>query len=614
MTVRLPLLRRERLAAAVRVYRTFGPEVRKERLRLVLAFLAILGGIAAKLAEPWPVKFLIDALAPVGKHGQAWRVPPWVREVSTGTLIAGAALAVLSVSLLGAGCQYAQSILSATAGQRIAYRIRRRLYEHLLRLPLSFHEGSRAGDLLLRITGDVQALKEMLVPSVLDIVEHGSLVVGMVVVLLLFSPPLAGIALAVVPLLVLATVRFGGRLRAAVRESRRREGQTASVAGETLSSVALVQAFAREEYAVEVFGSRNRKSLKAGLKTTRLEAGLERTVEWTVGVGTAAVIAFGAREVLANRLSPGDLFVVLMYVRSLYRPLRQGVKSLARIAKASACGERILEILSREPEIRDLPGAQPAPRMRGELRFEGVGLVYSNGRRALDRITLAVAAGEKVAIVGPSGSGKSSLVSLIPRLREPSEGTVRIDGRDVRALTLESLRSQVTLVLQESVLFGMTVRENLLFGRPEASPEELLAAARRAGAHGFVSRLPDGYEARLGERGATVSGGERQRLALARAALRDAPIVILDEPFAGLDAATEEAVARELFALFEGRTLLFIAHRYAGLEAFDRIVVLEGGRIVGEGKHEDLLQRNELYRSLVNASQRSSRAPASAEV
>jgi ATP-binding cassette, subfamily B, bacterial len=612
VNVRLPLFRREQLAAALRVYRTFAPDVRKERLRLFLALLAVLGGIGAVLAGPWPVKFLIDALT-LDAEARARHLPAWLLGLSPAAFIAATALAVLAIALLGAGCQSAQAILSATAGQRIAYRIRRRLYGHLLRLPLSFHETSRTGDLLMRVTGDVQALKEMLVPSVLDLAEHGALLVGMVAVLLFYSPPLAGIALAVVPLLALATVRFGARLRAAVRETRRREGETASVAAESLASVALVQAFAREEYAAEIFASRNRKSLKAGLKSTRLEAGLQRVVEVVTGLGTAAVLAFGAREVLQGRLTGGDLFVVVAYVRSFYRPLRQAVRSLARVAKASACGERILEVLAREPEIRDLPGAEPAPRLRGEIRFEGVSLVYPNGRRALDAIQLAVAAGEKVAIVGPSGSGKSSLVSLIPRLREPSEGVVRVDGRDLRQLTLESLRSQVTLVLQESVLFGMTVRENLLFGRPEATPEEMLAAARRAGAHGFVGRLPHGFETRLGERGATLSGGERQRLALARAALRDAPIVVLDEPFTGLDAATEEAVSRDLLALFEGRTLLLIAHRFAGLPAFDRVVVLDGGRLVAEGKHADLLRDCDLYRSLAIASERPALDPAGAQ-
>ncbi|MDQ3457822.1 MAG: ABC transporter ATP-binding protein/permease, partial [Deinococcota bacterium] len=392
--------------------------------------------------------------------------------------------------------------------------------------------------------------------------------------------------------------RQGNRIREVARQQRKREGAMAATAAEVIGAIKIVQALSLEGTFSRAFSSQNQKSLKEGVKAKRLAAGLERTADVLIATSTALVLFFGARLVLGGALTPGDLIVFITYLKNAFKPMRDFAKYTGRLAKASAAGERVLEILDREPDIRDAPGAVPAPAFEGAVRFEGLSFAYDLAQPVLEDIYIRIDPGERVAVVGPSGSGKSTLASLLPRLYDPTSGRVTIDGRDIRAYTLESLRSQISVVLQDNLLFGASVRDNIAFGVPEASNDEVEAAAKLAYAHDFIMALPQGYATVLGERGATLSGGQRQRLAVARAAIRRAPILILDEPTVGLDEENERWVSTSLDELSRAQTTLLITHDLGFAARADRIVYLEAGRVLEQGTHEALLRAGGRYASL----------------
>ncbi|WNB87130.1 ABC transporter ATP-binding protein [Cellulomonas sp. ATA003] len=401
----------------------------------------------------------------------------------------------------------------------------------------------------------------------------------MLVVIAVLDLQLAGVVLLVFPLFALVSVRLTRRISTVSRGQRTAEGALASMATESLSSMTVVQAYSLEGPLQRAFGGSNDKSLTEGVKAKRLSAGLERKTDALVGLATGLVLYLGAQRVLAGALTPGELVVFLTYLKTAFKPLRDVAKYTGRIAKAAASGERIVDVLQTAPDLADRSWARPAPRFRGDVRFEGVHLSYTPGHPVLRGLDLVVHPGERVAVVGPSGSGKSTLLSLLSRLRDPDDGRVLVDGHDLRDLTLASVREQVAVVLQESVLFATSIRENIALGRPGATDDDVVAAARLAGADGFVRDLPHGYDTVVGERGATLSGGQRQRVAIARAALRDAPIVVLDEALTGLDGDTEAEVVAALGRLTAGRTTFVITHDLDAARDCDRVVRLRDGRV-----------------------------------
>jgi ATP-binding cassette subfamily B protein len=372
----------------------------------------------------------------------------------------------------------------------------------------------------------------------------------------------------------------------------------AADAVETIGAIKLVQALCLEGIFDGRFGSRNQESQRADVKGTRLTAALGRTVGFLTAASTALVVWYGARLVLRGELTPGDLLVFIAYLKQAFRPVQDFARFTGRLAKATAGGERVLDILGRTPEIRDLPGAVPAPPFRGAVRFEDVSFAYEPGQPVFEGINFEVQPGQRVALVGPSGIGKSTLVSLLLRLYDPVRGRILIDGRDIRDYTLASLRAQISVVLQDTLLFAASARDNIAFGAPGATPEAVEAAACLANAHEFIVALPGGYDSVLGERGMTLSGGQRQRIALARAALRKAPILILDEPTAGLDGENERAVLEALADLAEEPTTFFITHDLQLAAKADLILYLEGGRVREGGRHQELMRANGRYASL----------------
>jgi len=409
---------------------------------------------------------------------------------------------------------------------------------------------------------------------------------------------LAVIGVAVFPLFWLRTISMSKRIREVAQAQRKQEGAMAASAAETINAIRTVQALSLEEKFADAFSSTSDKTSSSDVKGKRLSAALERWVDVLVALATALVLWFGTRMALAHELTAGELLVFLAYLKSTYRPVQDFAKYTARLGKASAAGERVIDLLERVPEVRDLPGAVRAPAFAGGVAFDRVSFAYEHGQETLQEICFEAKAGQHVALVGPSGGGKTTLLSLILRLYEPLHGQVRIDGRDIRGFTVESLRAQISVVLQDNVLFATSVRDNIAFGAREPSFDEIQAAAKLANAHRFIMALPEGYDTVVGERGVTFSHGQRQRIAIARAAIRQAPILILDEPMTGLDQKNEREVLAALESLYGTRSIFLITHDPHHAATADLILYLEHGRVVERGTHADLIVANGRYAAL----------------
>src|SRR5438445_12121979 len=503
-------------------------------------------------------------------------------------MLAAVGLALGLIGIVRAIAYYYEDFLLSRAAQQIVYAIRTRLYAHLHRLPLSFHQERKTGDMLVRLSSDIILLRDVLVDAIVSLGTGVILIVMMVIVMALVDPVLTAVALAVMPGIFALAYFYGRRIRVNSQKQRKREGQVAAAMHEAISAMAVVQLHGAGQREQERFHEINRRSLKQGVTATRLEARMYRSVELTLAAGLAVMLSFGTIRTLRGALTPGELIVFISYLRGAYRPLRRASKTVQRGAKALAAAERIVEVLDIEPELTDSPDAKPAPPLTGRIAFEGVSFAYQSGPPVLDGVSLEAEAGTMVAIVGRTGSGKSTLVSLLPRLYDPTAGRVTVDGEDVRGFTLESLREQISVVRQESVLFGVSIAENIRYGCPDASDEEVQAAAEAAGLADLAAGLPDGYDTVLSERGASLSGGERQRVAIARALVRQSPILILDEPTTGLDAAKQQEVLGALAALTRKATTLLITHDMRLVRDADEIVVLEHGRVLARGSYTEL--------------------------
>ncbi|MEM6445402.1 MAG: ABC transporter ATP-binding protein [Cyanobacteria bacterium P01_D01_bin.123] len=566
------------------ILRHFWPYIRKQWSLLLVAAVATFVEIGARLLEPWPLKYIFDRVlveellvGANGEHRYHW------------LMLSALAIAVVAITGLRAISGYASRVAMALAATKIMTRVRGDIYSHLQRLSLTFHNKAKNGDLIARVTGDIERLREVTVIAMLPLVVNSLTLVGMLGVMLWLNWELALIAIAIFPLFALTTVRMTKRIRKVAQKQRQQEGAMAATAAESMSAIKVVQALSLHDMLESAFSKQNSKSLKEGAKAQKLAAGLERTVEILVAISTALVLWRGTILVIERSLTPGDLLVFISYLKTAFKPMRQLAKYTGQISKATASGERILDLLEISPEVSDRSTSSPAPAFRGHVWFDRVSFSYESGRRTLHDLNFVVGPGQTLALVGPSGGGKSTLTSLLLRLYDPASGRILIDDRDIRQFTLDSLRQQIGVVLQDSILFGVSIRANIAYGCLGATQAEVEAAATLANAHEFVIRLPDGYDTVLGEGGATLSGGQRQRIAIARAAIRRSPIVILDEPTTGLDNASKHVVSEALARLTRGRTTFLITHDLTASIAADRILYIENGRILERGTHAELM-------------------------
>ncbi len=592
----LPTLH-QKLPGLRRIFARLWPYIRRHRFLLAASLAALVLQAVFQSLEPWPLKYLFDTLAHTKRSGRLPEIPG-LHDLSRGRLIAFAALAIVTIAGLRVLADYASSIGFAVLRNRVLTRVRGELFRHLQRLPLSFHTRSRSGELVLRVISDVNQFKGVVIDAALPLVARVLVVILMVGVMFWLNWKLTLVVLAMLPLFGLLTLRLTRRVQQTARAQRKRDGAMAATATETMGAIQVVQALSLEEHFAEQFSRQNQESQKQDIKALRLSAALSRSAGFLIAACAAAVLGYGGWLVLQDELTPGELLIFLAYMRSALKPVQEFSKLSGRLAKATAAGERVLDLLEQTPEIRDLPHAVAAPPFKGAVRFEKVSFAYQPGRRVLEAVNFAVAPGQRVAVVGPSGMGKSTLVSLLMRLYDPSEGRVLIDERDVREYTLASLRAQISVVLQDTILFAASVRENIALAVPGSTPEAVEEAARLASAHEFILALSKGYDTVLGERGVTLSGGQRQRIAIARAALRQAPLLILDEPTTGLDEENELAIFEALERLSTSRTTFIIAHDLRLASCADLILYLENGRLLEHGAHAELLEGNGRYATL----------------
>ncbi len=509
--------------------------------------------------------------------------------------IAPLALAIVGAGVLRLGLTVVRRLIAGRVSVAVEFDLRERLYGHLQALELGFFDSQQTGQLMSRATVDLQAIRFFLGYGLVFLTQNALTLLLASAVMFALKPDLAALALLPVPFVVLSAMRYSRRSRPAVQEVQQRLAELTGEVEEGISGIRIVKAFSREGFMLERFRRSVGRVFDQEIFSTRLQAFYSPLIGFLPSLGLAVVLLVGGRQVIHNTLSLGDFTAFYAYLIMLTSPMRILGIALGMAQRAVASGNRLFEILDRDARIESPPGAPPLPEGPGRVELRGVSLAYNGGAPALEDIELLVEAGRTVALVGPTGSGKTSLVALMARLYDPSRGAVLIDGADLRSVDVRSLRSQVAFVADDSFLFSATVAENIAYARPDASREEIELAARRAQAHGFIERFPDGYETRIGERGLTLSGGQRQRVAIARALVADPRILILDDATSSVDAQTEAAIKRGLREAMAGRTTFIVAHRMSTISLADEVVVMDGGRIVDRGTHDELIERCPLY-------------------
>jgi ATP-binding cassette, subfamily B, bacterial len=565
---------------------------------LSIAMVAVLGETVTDLLEPWPLKIVFDHV--LGSK----QIPSWLDTVAAPlgqgktAILEFAALAVVSIAAVGAISTFFEKYLTTSVGQWVMHDLRRTLYHHIQRLSLTFHDHKKTGDLISTVTADIDAIQDFISSVLLGMIVSVLTLVGMLAVMFYLNWRFTLIALSVAPVLFIVVYSFTRRIKRASRAVRKKEGEVVSVVQEVLSSIRVVKAFSREDYEQERFERQSLESVETALRARSLKAKLAPIVEILVAVGTSLVLWYGVHLVLTGVMTTGSLLVFLLYLGKMYKPMRDLSKMTDTLSKTAVGYERIQEVLETERDVRNMRGARPAPAFKGAIEFDHVEFKYAQDDRILQDVDFKIEPGQVAAFVGPTGAGKTTIASLVARFYDPVSGHVSIDGQDIRRYKIKSLRRQLSFVLQETLLFAAPVWQNIAYGRPEASRAEIIEAAKLASAHDFIMAMAEGYNTMVGERGVTLSGGERQRIAIARAIIRAAPILILDEPSSGLDAASEEVVFEALGKLMEGKTAIVIAHRLATVRRADVIFVLDQGKIVERGTHEELLARGGLYYEL----------------
>ena len=558
--------------------------------------LTILLALAA-IAEPWPLAFVVDTVLH-DKPPPGW-MTSLVGDGQAGLIVLGA-VGILLIALVVGGLTVAHDYVSTSLDLRMVLDLRSELFRHMLRLPPTFHEDRPTGRLMYQLNDEPDSLGHVVL-AIPEFAQSGLTMLGMLFIAFRIDIRMTLLCLTIIPFVAWSTTYFANRIEAHARKTRRLEVATISIVLETITMIRVIVTYGREAHEHRRFRDVGEKAVDARVKLTMREGTFRLVVNFLTAAGTAAVLGFGAYEVVQGHISTGELLVFLAYVTAVYDPLKAFTNKMAALQQLLMALKAMFRMLDTVPSVLEKPDAIDVGRTTGRISFEDVAFSYATRKDTLRSISFTVEAGQALALVGPTGAGKSTLVSLLPRHLEPSQGRITIDGIDVRDMTLESLRAQFSIVLQEPLLFSGTIKENIAYGRVGASDDEIEQAARDANAHDFICRLPEGYDTPLGERGAKVSGGERQRIAVARAFLRDAPVLILDEPTSSIDSRTEAVILEALERLMQGRTTIMIAHRLSTIRSVDKVLVLHEGRLVDSGTHDELLEHEGLYRELWEA-------------
>ena len=572
--------------------------LRKVRKDIFLASFCILGSTLTTLIIPWPMKLIFDnvlsdkALPALLNPLQSWLSPGSTQVL---LILCGS---MVGIALIRGFFAYYQLFLTSRIGYLLVYTLRGELFNHLQRLSLSFHHRTSTGELLSKLTSDTDTLKDVFADSALTFTTHVLTVTGMLIIMFNLNIELGLLVLISFPVLFLAIYLIYSRVKYSARNQRHNEGRLASRVSEILSAVPLIQAYGMEEYERERFDADSSRSMTQSIRISRMEAAATRFVEIISAFGTAIVVLFGCMQTLGGKMTPGDVLIFASYMSQIYQPIRQITRLSTRFSRATVSMERINGILETAPDIQDAPDAISVSQLRGDIAFNNVSFSYVDGKKILDNVSFRIKPGERVALVGASGAGKSTIANLIIRLYEPQTGTILIDGQNIQRYQRASLRQEIGVVLQDPVLFGTSIKENIAYGKPEASMDEIEHAARQVHAHDFIMALPDSYDTLMAESGNTLSGGQRQRICLARALIRQASILIMDEPTSAVDAESHALIRDAMNRLQQGRTILLIAHQFHTIRDFDRILVLKNGVIIEDGSHNNLMQLGGYYHEL----------------
>ncbi len=626
--------------SARRIIRRFLPFAKPYRASVFVAVFLVILRVAAEVLQPLSLKIVIDNVL----KGKPLEIGKWIPGLAENVaamdkwqLLSATIIAAASLTLIYGIFAYLSSSRIAAIGQNLTYDIRKNLFGHIQSLSLSFYESRRTGDIMGRLNNDISNIQELLVSVISVLLVNVLMIAGILIMMFQVDSHLSIISLIVTPVLFIVSRFYTKSIKEVQRKAKRRESQITSVVQENLMSVRIVQGFARQAHEAHRFDRQSRKAKKAGLRSTELQAQFDPIVEMTTTLATLLVVYLGGSRVLQGDMTIGTLVVFLTYIKILYSPIRQLAKLVNLTTKATISAERVVEILDTTPEIRDLPGSAIADAFKGRVQFENVSFSYNKrggaaglGELVLKNIHVDIAPGTTVAVIGSTGSGKTTLVNLIARFYDATSGSVKIDDRDIRTMTVESLRSQISLVPQEALLFRAPIWENNAYGcldfptgfgekwllqngetaETQGLMSRILEASEAAHAAEFVERLPDGYNTMLGERGSTLSGGQRQRIAIARAMIRNAPILILDEPTTGLDAASERLVVEALNRLKQGRTTFVVAHHLSTIRNADIVLVMDHGQIIERGSHADLYRPGTRYKYLYDLSKPNKEEPA----
>ncbi len=566
--------------------------LRPYKFRLCVAAICTALASAGTVVLPWIIKDLVDQVLSE-------------KDAEKLTYIA---LSVVVIFLFRGFFFYGQSYLISYVGQRVVIDIRREVFKKIQRLSMAFYDKNKTGTIMSYVTNDVNALQTGLVDNIVEMITEGVILVASIVAMIYLDWKLFLFSLCTFPVVIMFIDFFGKKIRASGSRIQGATADLTSILQEVVSSARVIKSFVREAYEIDRFEAQNMHNFRAQMKYVKLSATLTPTIEFVAAIGVTMILWFGGNSVIDGDITAGALVAFLTYAVNISNPIKRLSKVIANIQRALAAADRVFDVLDLPELIQNKPNAQLLPRVKGNVSFNNVSFAYNTDEPILDNVSFSATPGQVVALVGPSGAGKSTVASLLPRFYDVTGGSIVIDGLDIREVTMESLREQVGIVPQETMLFNGSVYDNILYGRLDATEEEVMAASKAANAHNFITELPNGYDTQLGDRGVNISGGQRQRIAIARAILKNPQILILDEATSALDTESERVVQEALDRLMVGRTSFVIAHRLSTIKNADKILVMEKGKIVEEGNHEELMAKDGLYAHLYQIQYRNKEA------